>query len=182
MADGKPMDAGAQYLFIVARDRPEIFARVKERLRDDPRIEIIVDRRHRERRTSGASPAVDRRRSERRRATKYWDDLSVYPTLVIPKRVQSYAEPQGTASASVREAAELREDNARVRAENARLREAFEGLAQQLHMLRSADTTFRTEAAEILSQAEQAVGAMIAKFEALTRLQQQNDGPPRARG
>jgi len=115
----------AHYLFIVARDRPDILTRVRERLRDDVRIEVIVDRRHGQRRTSAGSRTPERRCADRRRATRHWDDLSVYPTLVVQKRVESYAELQQKMLAAGREAQRLREDNERVSAENARLRETI---------------------------------------------------------
>src|SRR5882724_7954352 len=51
-----------RYLFIVARNRPDILERVRERLHGDERIEVIVDRRYGERRRE------DVRREPARRA------------------------------------------------------------------------------------------------------------------
>ena len=133
----------AHYLFIVARNRPDILARVRERLRDDPRIEVIVDRRRAERRKSVGPHVPERRRAERRRPTRHWDDLSVYPTLVVQKRLDSYAELQQTVTA---ESQRLRDENERLSAENAQLR-------------------------EVVAHAEHAVGALIAELRArLARL------------
>jgi len=168
-----------RYFFVVARDRPDILARVTERLQGDARIDVIVDRRCCERRTSVASRAVDRRRAERRRPTTPWDDLSVYPTLVAPQRVESYAELHQRVLAGARESNALRDDAGRQRAENDRLRHEVERLAAELHMLRAADATFRRDAAAILAQAEQSVGAMIARFEALMHAQERD---PAGRG
>ena len=134
-------ESPAQYLFIVARNRPDILARVRERLRGDLRIEVIVDRRRAERRTSVGRHVPERRRAERRRPTRHWDDLSVYPTLVVQKRPESYAELQQKLMAGDRESQGLREENERLRAENA-----------QLH--------------EVLADAEHAVGALIEQFQA----------------
>jgi hypothetical protein len=47
-------DAGVRYLFIVARNNPDILARVQERLHGDSRIDVIADRRYGERRRSAA--------------------------------------------------------------------------------------------------------------------------------
>jgi hypothetical protein len=46
-------------------------------------------------------------------------------------------------------------------------------------MLRAADATFRKDAAAILAQAEQSVGALIARFEALMHAQERD---PAGRG
>ena len=125
----------AHYLFIVARDRPDILARVRERLREDGRIEVIVDRRYGQRRQGDVAQIPERRRDDRRRPTRHWDDLSVYPTLVVQKRVESYAE--------------LRQENERLRAENARLREAIVSLA---------------DATAMLAQAEDVIATLLARF------------------
>jgi hypothetical protein len=142
-------NGGPQYVFVVARDRPDLLARVTERLRDDARIEVIADRRHRERRSTTTPQLDDRRRAERRRPARYWDDLSVYPTLVAQKRTESSAELQTRATASAREAAALREENRRLGLHNSQLRQEIARLAA------------------ILTDAEQSLGTMIARFQAL---------------
>jgi len=81
-----------RYFFVVARDHPEVLARVQERLRGDPRIEIFADRRYGERRKANVPPTVDRRHADRRRATKFWDDLTVHPTVVVQRRLEPYPE------------------------------------------------------------------------------------------
>lgn len=179
----------AHYLFIVARDRPDIVDRVKERLRADLRIDVIMDRRHGERRRCVVPQVPDRRHADRRRPTRHWDDLSVYPTLVVQKRLESYAELRQRAAAAARDCEQLREDNGRLQAEianlraqlagraapdedlrveNARLRDAVASLETRLNALVAADTAFKEETAAIVGQAEQTVGALIATFQTLT--------------
>jgi cell division protein FtsB len=156
----------AHYLFIVAHDRPDILARVRERLRDDVRIEVIVDRRGTERRRTVASRTPERRRADRRRPTRHWDDLSVYPTLVVQKRVASYAELQQKLAAGGRETQALREENERLSADNARLRAVIAGLERRVEALVAADALLKAEASAMLTKAEEAVAALIAQFRA----------------
>lgn len=194
MYDPQRLQQPSQYLFIVARNRPDILERVKERLRGDPRIEVISDRRHRERRTSRVAHTPERRRLDRRRPTRHWDDLSVYPTLVAQKRLEPYAELQAKAAAAARQAQALREENDRLYVEIARLQNRMHTLEtreaglradtarlrEELAALAAADATLKADACAILSQAEQAVGALIARFEALTR-ERGVEIPPRHR-
>jgi hypothetical protein len=156
----------AHYLFIVARNHPDILTRVRERLRDDLRIEVIVDRRRGERRKSVGRHEPERRGAERRRPTRHWDDLSVYPTLVVQKRVESYAELQRKLMAGGRESQVLREENERLSVENARLREVIASLERRVEALVSADASLRAEASAMLAQAAETVGALIEQFRA----------------
>src|SRR2546426_9294142 len=121
-----------RYLFIVARNRPDILERVRERLHGDERIEVIVDRRHGERRHAALPRDPDRRSGDRRRPAKAWDDLTLFPTLVTQKRVPSYAELERKAAAYARDAEHLR-------AENDCLRVAISSLEYRLEALVSAD-------------------------------------------
>ncbi|HZF03471.1 MAG TPA: hypothetical protein VE932_03965 [Patescibacteria group bacterium] len=150
-----------RYLFIVARNRSDILDQVKERLRGDVRIEVIADRRYGQRRKSGVPREPDRRGVDRRRPTKSRDDLAVYPTLVVQKRVESYAELQQKVVAFSRESEELREENGRLRAE-------ITSLGGRLEALVSADAAFKADTIAHLTQAEEAAVALIARFRALT--------------
>jgi len=161
MPDPNPTEPPVRYLFIVARNHPDMLEQVKERLRGDNRIEVIADRRYGERRRSAVPREPDRRGVDRRRPTRVRDDLSIYPTLVVQKRVESYAELQQKVAASARETQELREENGRLRAELA-------SLGERLEALLSADTAFKADAIAHLTQAEEAAGALIARFRALT--------------
>jgi hypothetical protein len=158
------IEPAAHYLFIVARDRPDILTRVRERLRDDVRIEVIVDRRHGERRISASSRTPERRRADRRRPTRHWDDLSVYPTLVVQKRVESYAELQQKMIAAGREAQILREENERLTAETARLREGIVSMERRVQALMAADALLKADATATLAQAEEVIGALLVRF------------------
>jgi hypothetical protein len=154
----------AHYLFIVARNRPDILERVRERLRDDVRIEVIGDRRRGERRTSAVARAAERRRADRRRPTRHWDDLSVYPTLVVQKRVESYAGLQQRVMAGDRESRALREENDRLTAENARLREAIASMERRVEALVAADASLKADATAMLAQAQEVIGALLVRF------------------
>jgi len=154
----------AQYLFIVARHRHDILTRVRERLRDDVRIEVIVDRRHGERRQSAEGQTLERRRADRRRPTRHWDDLSVYPTLVVQKRVESWAELQARMLAAGREAHTLRDENARLSAENARLRDAIVSMERRVEAVVAADALLKADATATLAQAEEVIGSLLLRF------------------
>lgn len=56
------------HLFIVARHHPQLFRYLKSAFADEPDVEIIVDRRHGERRVAIGAGAVrvERRRADRR--------------------------------------------------------------------------------------------------------------------
>lgn len=150
-----------RYLFIVARTRPDILERVRERLHGDERIDVIVDRRYGERRRDTVPREPDRRTGDRRRPAKAWDDLSLFPTLVAQRRVPSYAELERKVVAYARECEQLR-------AENDCLRTAMSTLEQRLEAVISADVASKADAIAILTQAEDAVGSLIARLRALT--------------
>ena len=150
-----------RYLFIVARNRPDILDQVKERLRGDARIEVIADRRYGQRRRSVVAREPERRGADRRRPTKSRDDLAVYPTLVVQKRVESYAELQQKVVAYADESQALREENGRLRAE-------ISSLETRLEALVSADAAFKADAIAQVTQAEEAVVALMARLRALT--------------
>src|SRR5258708_17374389 len=146
-----PTEPPVRYLFIVASTRTDMLEQVKERLRGDTRIEVIADRRYGERRRSAVPREPDRRGGDRRRPTKPRDDLSIYPTLVVQKRVESYAELQQKVVASARETQELREENGRLRAELA-------SLGERLEALLSAATPFKADAIAHLTPTEEPAG------------------------
>jgi hypothetical protein len=148
-------------LFIVARSRPDILERVRERLLGDERIEVIVDRRYGERRREDVPREPERRAGDRRRRAKAWDDLTLFPTLVAQKRVPSYAQLERNAAAYARECQQLREVNDCLRA-------AMASLEARLEAVISADAASKADTIAILSQAEDAVGSLIARLRALT--------------
>ena len=188
-------DAGVRYLFIVARRNPDILARVQERLHGDPRIDVLADRRYGERRRSMAPHAPERRSSDRRRPTNVWNDLTIYPTLVAQRHVDSYADLERKAAAAVADNELLREYVAdlerridgliageeQLRGENARLREEVAELQRRLAAQVAADAEFKADVTALLAQAEQAVGGMIANFRRLTPEGRSSPKEPRLR-
>lgn len=188
-------DAGVRYLFIVARRNPDILARVQERLHGDPRIDVISDRRYAERRRSWAPHAPERRHGDRRRPTNVWNDLTIYPTLVAQRHVDSYAELERKAAAAAGDNELLREyvadlerridaliaGDEQLRGENARLREEIAELQRRLTAVATADAEFKADVAALLAQAEQALGGLIANFRRLTPEGRQAQKEPRLR-
>lgn len=142
-------EAFPRYLFIVARNRPDILKRVQERLQGDPRVEVLADRRFGERRKSTVPPASDRRRADRRRPTKFWDDLTVHPTLVAPKRIESYAELEREAATASRESKELRAENGGLRDEIATLQRRIETLSSANEELCEENSSLRAQIASV---------------------------------
>jgi hypothetical protein len=195
-------EAGAHYLFIVARKHPDILTRVQERLHGDPRIEVISDRRHGERRQTAAAHSPERRSGDRRRPTNVWNDLTIYPTLVAQRHVDSYAELDRKLANAAREAQMLAADNAslreyvgdlerrvdaliagdeQLRTENARLREEIVELQRRLGALAAAEAEFKADVAAMVAQAEQALGGLITKVHHFTPDGRQPQKEPRLR-
>lgn len=178
---GIPNAAGVRYLFIVARNNPDILARVQERLHDDPRIEVIADRRYGERRRFGAPHVPERRGGDRRRSTNVWNDLRIYPTLVAQRHVDSYAELERKLAGASSENHRLRDtigelqrlvdkliaEDEQLRTDNTRLREEIAELQRRMGALATADAEFKAEVALLLGQAEQTLGGLISKFQRL---------------
>lgn len=182
-------DAGVRYLFIVARRNPDILARVQERLHGDPRIEVIADRRHGERRQTVTPHAPERRGHDRRGPTNVWNDLTIYPTLVAQQHVDSYAELERKLASAAQMSRLWAAENERLcqstrdlegrietlisaeetlRAENARLREEIVELQRRLGAMATAEAEFKTEVTAVVVQAEQALGGLISKFQRFT--------------
>jgi hypothetical protein len=72
-----------RHVWIVSRDRPDIYDYFKNRLfvgRAD--VEVILDRRHGERRRGAGSPPIERRQGDRRR-TSVEDDLARLAVAVV---------------------------------------------------------------------------------------------------
>ena len=195
-------DAGVRYLFIVARKNPDILARVQERLHGDPRIEVIADRRYGERRQSAGRPPMERRSGDRRRPTNVWNDLTIYPTLVAQRHVDSYTELERKLANALSEGQALSVENdqlremvgdlerrlealvtgdQQLRGENTRLREDIVELQRRLSALAAEDAEFKAEVAALLGQAEQALGGLITKFQRFTAAGRQPQKEPRLR-
>jgi hypothetical protein len=77
-------DPRVRFLIIVARHAGDIFAQVSERFLDDPRVQILQDRRRGERRKWKAPYPTDRRKQDRRRARDYVEDRRDDPVVIVP--------------------------------------------------------------------------------------------------
>jgi hypothetical protein len=189
------IDAGVRYLFIVARRNPDILTRVQDRLHGDPKIDVISDRRYAERRRAEAVQSPERRHGDRRRPTNVWNDLTIYPTLVAQRHVDSYVDLERKAAAAVADNELLREyvgdlerridgliaGEGQQRTENARLREETAELQRRLTAMAAADAEFKAEVAALLAQAERALGGLISDFGRLTPEGRQSQKEPRLR-
>jgi deoxyhypusine synthase len=71
------------FLVIVGRHEPALYARVSEQFLDDHGVRVIFDRRKIERRRQTRPFWGERRRSDRRRPSDYWDDTRYHPVVVI---------------------------------------------------------------------------------------------------
>lgn len=91
-------DESGQFVVIVARHDADLFARVSEQLLDDPRVSVILDRRHGERRQESKRYWRERRANARRQPPDYWDDTRYHPVIVVATRKSSEPErPPGLA-------------------------------------------------------------------------------------
>lgn len=61
-----------QCLFIVSRDQPELYERLCSDFAEDKEVEILLDRRVRDRRRGGSVQGPERRRAGRRRQPEGW--------------------------------------------------------------------------------------------------------------
>ena len=57
-------------LIIVDRSKPDVYARLKKQFQDDIAVEVVFERRTRERRRSPAGRGVERRSHDRRQFSK----------------------------------------------------------------------------------------------------------------
>jgi hypothetical protein len=64
----------SRYLLVVARHHREFYENIRRALAGHDRVQVILDRRTNQRRQGQASPALERRRGERRSSTSAIDD------------------------------------------------------------------------------------------------------------
>jgi len=55
-----------RYLCVVSREEPQLYEYVKNHFAGRPNVEVVIDRRQGQRRRRPASPATERRQSDRR--------------------------------------------------------------------------------------------------------------------
>jgi hypothetical protein len=75
-----------RFYVIVARNEPDYFTRVSEELVNDPRVQVLMDRRRGERRHRTEVHEPNLRRSERRSPAGYLDDIRYHPVVIMPPR------------------------------------------------------------------------------------------------
>jgi hypothetical protein len=61
-------DTGGRHLIVVSRDRLKIYEQLRRALAGNPTFQVILDRRHGERRRANAGATTDRRHRDRRAA------------------------------------------------------------------------------------------------------------------
>jgi hypothetical protein len=65
-------------LIVVRRTAVETYKRLSRAFADDPNVEVVWERRTRERRKKADPPAPERRSGDRRRFTKPWNHLNYF--------------------------------------------------------------------------------------------------------
>ena len=96
VADGSRDDA---LMFVVARGRSDLYDHLREGCRGVESIDVVLDRRHAERRRRwGAAPAAERRRTERR-TWRVDEDLGTFGFAVIHAGREVHQDGPGGADA-----------------------------------------------------------------------------------
>lgn len=72
-----------RHLFVVSRDHPWLYAHLRERFLDDPNVDVILDRRVAERRTTAQAAPYERRKTDRRRPIAEDENLSVRSHYIV---------------------------------------------------------------------------------------------------
>src|SRR5438128_4946864 len=81
------------FFVIVAQDHSELFPRIRRQFLDDPRVQVILDRRRWERGRTARTPLPDRRWADRRRAPDYWEDLRHHPVVLVSTARRAPVDP-----------------------------------------------------------------------------------------
>ena len=86
-APAMPTDRGGptrpRYLVIVSRAELDLWGQVAQYTRDLQGVQVLLDRRQRERRQRGQPVALERRRADRRRPPTAEGDLRRHPVLLV---------------------------------------------------------------------------------------------------
>ena len=72
-----------RHLFIVAREHPWLYGHLRERFEDDADVDVILDRRVGERRTTARETSYERRNVDRRRPLSENEDLRVRSHYIV---------------------------------------------------------------------------------------------------
>lgn len=82
--DAPVRDGPVRFLIVVARHAVDLFARVSDQFLDDPRVQVLMDRRRGERRRLAEPHHPERRSQDRRRPLDYWEDVRRHPVVIVP--------------------------------------------------------------------------------------------------
>lgn len=92
-------DSLGRILLIVSRDEPWLYWILKDQFADEAKVDVLVDRRFRDRREQDLPPTVERRRRDRRQSdvtsalrTRGWAVVR-YPGETLPSVTTTPAEP-----------------------------------------------------------------------------------------
>ncbi len=77
-------DGQVRFLVIVGRQAPDLFARVSDQFLDDPRVQVLTDRRRAGRRRIASPRQPERRGQDRRRPPDYFEDIRRHPVVIVP--------------------------------------------------------------------------------------------------
>ncbi len=86
LSDRRP--AATRQLFIVARQRLNLYRYVKRALQDNPSVEVIIDRRTGQRRETSQPVVPDRRRGDRRLRPEVDDMLRLLGWAIVPREAE----------------------------------------------------------------------------------------------
>ncbi len=81
-----------RFLVVVARHAADLLTQVSEQFLDDPRVQVLLDRRRGDRRKARALHQPDRRQRDRRRAVDYWEDTRHHSVVIVPTWKMSEAK------------------------------------------------------------------------------------------
>ncbi|MGH9895101.1 MAG: hypothetical protein ACREA0_24585 [bacterium] len=72
-----------RYLFIVSRGHLELYHSLRQRFSDDPKAEVILDRREGQRRAAATIPPSERRRGDRRSRPQVDTELREHSHVIL---------------------------------------------------------------------------------------------------
>lgn len=73
-----------RYLFIVARDQPDLWAHLAREFSGEQGVDVLLDRRCQDRRQGAAPPGPERRQSDRRSRASLQGELQSLNFALIP--------------------------------------------------------------------------------------------------
>jgi len=85
MLPAREGSARSRCLVIVSREEPELWRHMAQYNGEIKGVQVLLDRRQRERRQQGQPVALERRRADRRRSSPADGDLRCQPFLTVPQ-------------------------------------------------------------------------------------------------